>query len=226
MKISARILVALITITSYSNILRSQDTLYLKSGQKVASKILEVTPSEIKYKKTDNPEGPTYVTNSIDINIVKYSNGTIDTIKGQPPVNIIVKAPVIPAAPKVIDPHPPIYVTGPVFKYDGRHINARAAQEIMLKVNDPQLNQYVKTARSSKTIGMVTGFLAIPTFVFGVGYSFVALLTNSGSSTDLSYGPGIASGVVAAACLATSITFNVRKKHNMKAAVALYNEKY
>lgn len=224
MKITSRLLISFITIILYSSVLKAQDTLYMKSGQKVASKILEISPAEIKYKKADNPDGPTFITNSSDINIIKYQNGTTDTIRAQQPV--VVKTTVTPLVPKVIDPHPPIYRSGPVYKYDGRHIKAHDAQDIMLKLNDPQLNQYVKTARLSKTIGMITGFLAIPTFAFGVGYSFFALVTNDGSATDLSYGPGIASGVVAAACLATSITFNIKKKHSMKAAITLYNEKY
>ena len=223
MKLTTRILIAIAAIIFYSPVLRSQDTLYLKSGQKIASKVLEVRPTEIKYKKADNPDGPTFVTNASDINIVRYQNGTRDTIRSAAPV--IVKTPSAPLVPKAVDPHPPIYSFGPVFKYDGRHINAHEAQDIMLKMNDPQLNQYVKTARLSKKLGLL-GFVAIPTFIFGAGYTVWALANNDGSASDLSYGPGIASGVVAAACLGTSITFNVKKKHSMKAAINLYNEKY
>ena len=220
-------LLLLIFATLLANIgnVKAQDTLYLKNGAKIGSKILEITPTEIKYKKFDNIEGPTYTTHGSDISLVKYKNGAIDTIKVEPPAAVVTKTPSKPAEPKPADPNPAITPFGPVFKYNGRHINAREAQKIMLTVNDSEINQHVKAAKFSKSMGLL-GFVAIPTFIFGAGWSVFALANNNGSSSDMSYGPGIAGGAVAVACLATSITFNVRKKKNMNDALDLYNQKY
>lgn len=225
-KPSILFLVCLLILTS-PILLISQDTLYMKNGVKIPSKILEVTPTEVKYKKVENIDGPTFTTHGSDISLIKYKNGSIDTLRVDPPVEVIVKTPDKPTAPKPVpvDPHPAIYPFGPVFKYNGRHINAKGAQRIMLTVNDPVINDHVKKAKTSKIMGLL-GFVAIPTFIFGVGYSAVAAINNDGSPSDMSYGPGIASGAVAVVALGTSITFNVRKKKNMNAALDLYNAKY
>lgn len=214
----------LLAISGHSY-LRSQDTLFMKDGTKISTKILEVTPTEVKYKKTENPDGPTFISPGSDIGLIKYKNGSIDTIKAEAPVVVAEKKEEKVSQQRPVDPNPAIYPFGPVFKYDGRHINAKDAQRIMMKVNDPQINEHIKKAKTSKGVGFV-GFVAIPTFIFGVGYSLYTLAYTGGTSDVADYSPGIASGVVAVGCLGTAITFNVRKKKNMKAALNLYNEKY
>ncbi len=222
MKISAPFLTFCLMAVSAGTSLVSQDTLYMKNGTRIASKILEITPTEIKYKKLDNIEGPTFTTHGSDISLVKYSNGTADTIKVDPPAKVAIKTPQAPAPPP--DPHPAIYRQGPGFKYNGRHVNSRDAQKIMLSVNDPEINDHIKKVKISKGMGFL-GFVAIPTALFGIGYSLYTL-ADSGGSSSADYAPGIASGVVAVACLGTAITFNVRKKHNLNKALSIYNEKY
>lgn len=217
------LLTGLIFVFSAS-LLMSQDTLYMKNGVKIPSKILEVTSTEVKYKKTDNPDGPTFTTHGSDISLIKYYNGSVDTLRIDPPASVVTKTPAKQAEPRPEDPHPMIYPFGPVFKYNGRHINAKEAQRVMLTVNDPEINDHVKKAKFSKGMGFI-GFVAIPTFIFGAGYSLYTL-ASTGGSANADYAPGIASGAVAVACLGTAITFNVRKKQNMKGALKLYNEKY
>ncbi len=53
----------------------SQDTLFLKNGDKKVIKLVEVTPIEIKYKRGDNTDGPTYILDRREIVKVKYANG-------------------------------------------------------------------------------------------------------------------------------------------------------
>lgn len=225
MKKSASLLLSCLLLITSPIVLKSQDTLFMKNGVKVATKILEISPTEIKYKKTDNLDGPVFTTHGSDISLIKYQNGSVDTIRVEPPVVVAVKTPAKPVAARPVDPHPAIYPFGPVFKCDGRHVNAKGAQRIMLTVNDPTINDHVKKAKTSKVLGLL-GFVAIPTFIFGAGYTAVALLNNNGSPSDMSLAPGIASGAVAVVALGTSITFNVRKKKNMDAAIDLYNAKY
>jgi hypothetical protein len=49
-----------------------------KSGEDIQAKVLEVTTSEIKYKKFDNQNGPTYTILKSDVVMVRYKNGTKD----------------------------------------------------------------------------------------------------------------------------------------------------
>lgn len=54
----------------------AQDVIVLKNGDEIKSKVVEITPTEIKYKKFDNLEGPTIVILKSDVFMIKYANGT------------------------------------------------------------------------------------------------------------------------------------------------------
>ncbi len=62
---------------------KAQDNIILKSGQEVSAKVLEVSKVEIKYKRTDNPDGPMYTMPAGDIFMIKYANGTKDILSNQ-----------------------------------------------------------------------------------------------------------------------------------------------
>jgi len=53
----------------------AQDKIYLKSGENIDSKILEVNINDVKYKKLSNLEGPLYTIVKSDIHMVIYENG-------------------------------------------------------------------------------------------------------------------------------------------------------
>jgi len=56
----------------------TQDVITKKSGEDVQAKVLEVGLSEIKYKKFDNQNGPTFTMLKSEILMVRYENGTKD----------------------------------------------------------------------------------------------------------------------------------------------------
>jgi hypothetical protein len=76
--------------------MNAQDTIALKSKVVNAVKILEVNTETIKYKRIDNPDGPTYSVYKSEVDFVKYSNGikeNIDSLfkaenKGRPEVKV------------------------------------------------------------------------------------------------------------------------------------------
>lgn len=72
----------------------AQDTLTKTNGDEVQAKILEVTPLEIKYKRTDNPDGPLIVVRRADVFMVRYANGTKELL------NPAANAPAAPARPQ------------------------------------------------------------------------------------------------------------------------------
>ena len=53
----------------------AQDTIVFNDGKVVTGRILEVSSREIRYKTTDNPEGPVYTTLRWNIKTVTYQNG-------------------------------------------------------------------------------------------------------------------------------------------------------
>jgi len=56
----------------------SQDIIILKNGDEIKSKVLEINTSEIKYKKFDNADGPTFTMAKQDVFMIKYPNGSKD----------------------------------------------------------------------------------------------------------------------------------------------------
>ena len=63
-----------------------QDLITKKDGSDIEAKILEVTPTEIKYKKFSNLEGPIFTLPVKDILIVRYENGENEIFTTQPVV--------------------------------------------------------------------------------------------------------------------------------------------
>jgi hypothetical protein len=60
------------------------DILTYRNGEEVKAKIMEVGLHEIKYKKCDNPNGPTYTVKKDEVFMIKYSNGSKDIFKEEP----------------------------------------------------------------------------------------------------------------------------------------------
>lgn len=62
----------------------AQDLITLKDGTDIKAKILEVTPTELKYKKYNNQEGPTITILKTQVLIVRYENGENEVFNDTP----------------------------------------------------------------------------------------------------------------------------------------------
>ncbi len=62
---------------------QAQDLITKKNGEDVQAKILEVNQRDIKYKRWDNLEGPTFTLLKSEILLVRYENGTNEVFQGQ-----------------------------------------------------------------------------------------------------------------------------------------------
>lgn len=80
---------ALLMSFAGSTSLFAQDNIILKNGTELPAKVLEVSASQIKYKKQDNPDGPVYTYTIKDVLLIKYANGTKDVF-GKPAAAISV----------------------------------------------------------------------------------------------------------------------------------------
>ena len=61
-----------------SNFCFSQDVITKKSGEDIQAKVLEITNTEIKYKKFDNPTGPIFTMSKTELLMIRYENGSKD----------------------------------------------------------------------------------------------------------------------------------------------------
>ncbi|MCE9540804.1 MAG: DUF4190 domain-containing protein [Bacteroidetes bacterium] len=61
------------------------DNIAFKNGEEINAKILEISKTEIKYKKCNNLDGPTFIIPKSDASKIKFSNGTTEVINSVKP---------------------------------------------------------------------------------------------------------------------------------------------
>jgi len=60
------------------SVLSAQDIITLKNGNDIQAIVQEIGDSDIKYKKADNPNGPSYSLKKSEIFMIRYANGSKD----------------------------------------------------------------------------------------------------------------------------------------------------
>ena len=90
---------------------QAQDLLTRRNGDELQVKVLEITPTEVRYRRTDNPDGPLISVWKADVFKIRYANGTSEIITPLPGSQGPPATPSAPAAP----PHPnaPIFAPAP-----------------------------------------------------------------------------------------------------------------
>jgi hypothetical protein len=61
------------------------DTIVMRDGTEIKAKVVEITPTEIKYKYCNNINGPTYVIYRYNASYIKYPNGTAESFINEYP---------------------------------------------------------------------------------------------------------------------------------------------
>ncbi|MEY4926602.1 MAG: hypothetical protein RI894_1038 [Bacteroidota bacterium] len=70
-------LFTILLLVAFAN-LHAQDLITTRKGLVIKAKVTEVTPTEIKYKRFDNLDGPNYTAKKSEIASIVYQNGTVD----------------------------------------------------------------------------------------------------------------------------------------------------
>lgn len=69
---------ATLSLLCIAGMATAQDVIVMKDQSTVMSKVLEITSTEIKYKKWDNLEGPTYYLSPKEVLSINYENGEVE----------------------------------------------------------------------------------------------------------------------------------------------------
>jgi hypothetical protein len=70
-------LLLLILLLNFARI-HAQDIIILKSGDEIKSMVVEVLSDQIKYKKFENKQGPSYGIEKSKVFMIRYANGSKD----------------------------------------------------------------------------------------------------------------------------------------------------
>ena len=73
-----RLVLTLVLVCCAVLTVAAQDTIFKTDAQSIQARIIEVSPSEVRYKRFSNPDGPTYVLPVADISHIIYQNGERD----------------------------------------------------------------------------------------------------------------------------------------------------
>jgi len=90
----------------------AQDLIVLKNGSMIEAKVMEISPTEIRYKRFNHQDGPTIVIPANDVLSIRYANGMTEIIGGSttggtsggsaaPAAPVTPTAPISPIAPVI-----------------------------------------------------------------------------------------------------------------------------
>ena len=77
------LLLLLLAVTSMP--IWAQDIIVTNESERIDANITEVSDTEVKYKKKENPNGPTFVISTAKISSIIYKNGDVQTFKQTAP---------------------------------------------------------------------------------------------------------------------------------------------
>jgi hypothetical protein len=219
----------------------AQDTIIKNTNEKIIAKVLEINPTEIKYKRFDFQDGPTYIDKKSDIKMIIYSTGVKEkytTVEKSNEDDYVITNHskeddyVITNHSKYINPdQSQITIMGNKFIYQNRTIKEPELQYLIQQTQDKKIITLINSANEERKKQYI-GFLAIPlgvaSYVCLVGSLFKAQ-TNAYGNTKLNSQFLSASGLLAVGAIACPIVSAQHKKNRMtynKQAVVLYNQKF
>ncbi len=206
----------------------AQDTIVKSNGDQISAKIIEVSSTEIKYKRFDFQDGPTFVESKSNIKLLKYSNGSKEVIETQQASNhgkTVESNTDYYSGPAIQDNK--ISRQGNHFQYKGEVINESGMHDVLYKSKDKQIMLLAGNAKDAKALQYV-GFGAIP---FGIGalYFLTKNLSIGYTNSTQNSGNLTLSAICfigAVSCPIASVYFKHKRTACNKEAIKLYNAKY
>lgn len=137
----------------------AQDVIVMKDQSTIMSKVLEITSTEIKYKKWDNQDGPLYSVSRSEVMSINYENGEVEnfykTTNSQ-----------LNTYPQQTQNNPKGYMEALVsfpaaMKLNGKRL---ADEELRGLINERGYQLYLKGKRKSNA-GEVVGIIGLVPFI-------------------------------------------------------------
>lgn len=208
------------------NLTYAQDTIVKRSGDTIIAKILEINPTEVKYKKVSYLDGPTYVEQKSFIQLIIYKGGRkeyFEQVVSQP------KQPATPATDNLDYYGDNSNGTNKIgmwsnerFRQKNTRLTERQAQDIFIQTKEKKLMELAVNARDARKMQYI-GFAAIP-----LGMAGLVLIQGVGSSSnsDAFLIGGVVCIGAAVACPIISGQYKKKRKAYNTAAVKLYNQRF
>ena len=202
----------------------AQDTIVKRGGQQILGKILEVSLTEVKYKKAELTDGPVYIEDKATITKIKYQGGYVDLFPEIMPKESATGRTEKKKEDYYFQKYPKMSVLGKDYFYKDDIIDERQMHDILLSIQDPEMTAQIRRAKVSRGLRYV-GFLAIPLGVSAIFYGVNNTIFNSSyqkRDENLIFGLAGAGALMFSA----SVYFNVDRRYRNAKAVRIYQQKY
>ncbi len=210
------------------SLLVGQDTLYKRSGETIAAKILEINIKEVSYKRSDLLDGPLVIVSKNEILKIKYATGQVDSF------TVVIP----PVQKQVVKTYERVYVNPEwiklsmrrgVYIYQNHNISDRRVFYLVNKrdvtENSKEVYDNILASKKNKIVQYAVGYGGT---AFGIACligSAVALGDNSTNSNILL---GLTLGSIGAGAIVSSqiVSFSYKLKRIKHAdkVVELYNQ--
>ena len=88
-----------------SMVVAAQDVIVKKAGSTILSKVVEVSDTQVKYKKFSNLEGPTYIVSISELTSINYQNGEKENFGTSQTTVIQTQTPSVPSYENAYGPY-------------------------------------------------------------------------------------------------------------------------
>ena len=186
-------------ILSYSS---AQDTIIKRTNDTLFCKVLEITPSEIKYRNSTTDD----VLRSIEkssVVAVHYSNGTHDEFSATPVPVVIRQVP--ENAPETL-PEPTKYIGQRTWKKNGKYYNEDEFHTLLTESHDPAVMKSVGKAEFARKTQYI-GWANIPVGIAGIAFFAASVNTYNTSSSSVNNSGNLE--VASAVCALLAVNLNI-----------------
>jgi hypothetical protein len=230
-----RTLITSILLLLYLPSIQAQDTIVKRNDEKIAVKILEVNPGDIKYKRFDYQEGPIFTLPKWELKCIIYNNGVKENCDGY-------SAPITNGNEKSFKNDLTFQPAGKFYYYHDQKIAEQNMLDIAWKLNDKKINYLIRKTEKEKVVkncfrigGITLDAIGFLTFagVFSA-YKYKANSSTVGNVQSIraaqmadraqrqrTGGCMILGGIC---CELASITFNIQETRHAHGVVDLYNK--
>lgn len=231
-----RLLILLVTLCSVVSAF-AQDLITKTDGTDIKAKITEVNTDNVKYKRADNPNGPTYTINKSEILMIIYGNGMREIFNtGEAPAQPKREPSQQASAPVAKTVRNDLFISDPALLETGlkyRHIKDLYERSDFKKLDDnkyspglawinlavPGLSQFIMGEGGLGARYLIWG--AVNTGLMTAG-AYLARSMNNGEDTRYSWVPLIVTGAGAIGYLITTFT-SISNASKVAKVKSLYN---
>lgn len=210
--------------------LNAQDSIYMRIGDVVPAKILEIGIKEISYKRADLLDGPLYIISKNDIVKIKYVTGIVekyDIIKDAPKKQqvVFVNPTYIPQDNNQIRSS----LRRGIYQYQGHQLSDRNVLHMVIDKNSIWKNHEIELniieSKRNKTLQYVIGYTGAVVGGAGIYASLIGASSSSNSNDGaIAAFAGIIAGGVLVSSQIVSFTYKLKRIKNADKVVELHNQ--